>query len=80
MCRRGLQTSTLFKTKIAHFAARLRLETLLSDPDLFVLHTELSIFQPKIVEIDIEEKIVGIANADRSSQVFTLHTLFTFAN
>ena len=35
MCCRGLQTSTLLKTEIAHFATLLRQETLLSDPDLF---------------------------------------------
>ena len=36
VCRRGLQTPTLFKTKIAHFDALFTTEdTRLSDPDLF---------------------------------------------
>ena len=54
--RRGLQTPTLFKTKTSHFATLFKTgDTTFCFLTLicFVLHTELSNFHTKILEIDI---------------------------
>ena len=54
MCRRGLQTPTLFKTKIAHFA------TLFKTGDTTFWPSHLFCFA---------YKIIGISNVERSCQV-----------
>ena len=56
LCRRGLQTPTLFKTKIAHFASLFNTgdTTFWSWFFLFCIQNSL-IFHTKIVEIDIEK-------------------------
>ena len=69
---------TLFKSKIAYFAARLKLVTLFSDSDLFCFTYRIKeFFSPKSwKEIIFREKNIGIANVDRSLQVFTLFEKF----
>ena len=76
VCRWGVQTPTLFRTKIAYFATLFKTDQdtkhyFLSLIYLFCIQNEV-VFHTKIVETDIEEKIIGIANVDRSSQVFAL--------
>lgn len=68
VCRRGLRRQ-LCKTKIAHFAIMFKTEDTTFWPQ-FVLFCiqDYVIFRTKIVEIEI----IGFANVDRSSQVFTL--------